>query len=611
MAQEVKLKVCGMRDAENIRLLAELKPDYLGFIFYEPSKRYADNLDAAALENLPSCIKKTGVFVNATLEEITEKVQQFKLDAVQLHGQESVEFCMQLKPIGVEIIKAFGIDSEFDFNSLINYQSVIDYYLFDTKTELHGGSGKTFEWTILEKYTLKIPYFLSGGLSAENIKEIRGMNDSRLFALDLNSRFEIQPGLKDIEKLTTVFNEIKIPILGMENTMSYHVNEKGYFGNFGGAYIPEMLYPNVEELRNKYLDIIYEPGFQEEYQQLLKDYVGRPSPLYLAKRLSEKYGANIYLKREDLNHTGAHKINNTVGQILLAQRLGKTRIIAETGAGQHGVATATVCALMGLECVVYMGAVDIERQAPNVARMKMMGATVIPAISGSQTLKDATNEALRDWINNPVDTHYIIGSAVGPHPYPDMVARFQAIISEETKWQLKEQTGKENPDYVLACVGGGSNAIGMFYHFLDDLEVKLIAVEAAGLGVDSGESAATTLLGTEGVLHGSRSIVMQTPDGQVVEPYSISAGLDYPGIGPQHAHLFKVKRAQYVSVTDDEAMKAGLQLTRLEGIIPAIESAHAFAYLDKMEFTGRESVVICLSGRGDKDLTTYMNYFGF
>jgi tryptophan synthase beta chain len=393
--------------------------------------------------------------------------------------------------------------------------------------------------------------------------------------------------------------------------MSYHVNEKGYYGNFGGAYIPEMLYPNVEELRTKYLDIIYEPKFQEEYQQLLKDYVGRPSPLYLAKRLSEKYGANIYLKREDLNHTGAHKINNTVGQILLAQRLGKKRIIAETGAGQHGVATATVCALMGMECIVYMGAVDIERQAPNVARMKMMGATVIPATSGSQTLKDATNEALRDWINNPVDTHYIIGSAVGPHPYPDMVARLQAIISEETKWQLKEKTGSENPDYVLACVGGGSNAIGMFYHFLDEPNVQLIAVEAAGKGVDTGESAATTYLGTEGVLHGSRSIVMQTADGQVVEPYSISAGLDYPGIGPQHAHLHTARRAQYVSITDDEALNAGLQLTRLEGIIPAIESAHAFAYLEKMSFKAGETVVVCLSGRGDKDLDNYMKYFGF
>ena len=391
--------------------------------------------------------------------------------------------------------------------------------------------------------------------------------------------------------------------------MKYQVNEKGYYGDFGGAYIPEMLYPNIEHLRQQYLKIMHEPKFQQEFQQLLKDYVGRPSPLFLAERLSAKYGTTIYLKREDLNHTGAHKINNTVGQILLANRLGKKRIIAETGAGQHGVATATVCALKGLECVVYMGEVDIERQAPNVARMKMMGATVIPAVSGSKTLKDATNEAMRDWINNPVDTHYIIGSVVGPHPYPDMVARFQSVISEETRKQLKEKTGSETPDYVLACVGGGSNAMGMFYHFLDDQDVKLIAVEAAGKGVESGESAATTLLGKEGVLHGSRSLLMQTDDGQVVEPYSISAGLDYPGIGPQHAHLFKVKRAEYVNITDEEAMKAGLLCARLEGIIPAIESAHALAHLEKMKFTGKETVVICLSGRGDKDLDTYMKYF--
>ncbi|WP_026899368.1 tryptophan synthase subunit beta [Daejeonella oryzae] len=391
--------------------------------------------------------------------------------------------------------------------------------------------------------------------------------------------------------------------------MKYQVNEKGYYGDFGGAYIPEMLYPNIEHLRQQYLEIMQERQFQKEFQQLLKDYVGRPSPLFFAERLSEKYGTTIYLKREDLNHTGAHKINNTVGQILLAERLGKKRIIAETGAGQHGVATATVCALKGLECVVYMGEVDIERQAPNVARMKMMGAKVIPATSGSKTLKDATNEAMRDWINNPVDTHYIIGSVVGPHPYPDMVARFQSVISEETRKQLKEKTGSETPDHVLACVGGGSNAMGMFYHFLDDVDVNLIAIEAAGKGVESGESAATTLLGKEGVLHGSRSILMQTADGQVVEPYSISAGLDYPGIGPQHAHLFKVKRAKYVSITDDEAMQAGLLCARLEGIIPAIESAHAFAYLEKMKFSGNETVVICLSGRGDKDLDTYMRYF--
>lgn len=391
---------------------------------------------------------------------------------------------------------------------------------------------------------------------------------------------------------------------------NYHVDEKGYYGDFGGAYIPEMLYPNVEELRLKYLDIMQEEGFQQEFNQLLRDYVGRPSPLYLASRLSEKYGANIYLKREDLNHTGAHKINNTIGQILLAQRLGKSRIIAETGAGQHGVATATVCALKGIECVIYMGAVDMERQAPNVARMKMMGATVIPAESGSRTLKDATNEALRDWINNPLDTHYIIGSVVGPHPYPDLVSRFQSVISEEAKKQLLEKKGKL-PDYAIACVGGGSNAMGMFYHFLDDESVQLIATEAAGKGVDSGFSAATSVLGKEGVLHGSRTILMQTKDGQVIEPYSISAGLDYPGIGPQHAFLHKNKRVKYVSITDEEAMEAGLLLTRLEGIIPAIESAHALAQLEKMSFKKDDDVIVCLSGRGDKDLDNYMKYFNF
>ncbi|PYF72675.1 tryptophan synthase subunit beta [Pedobacter nutrimenti] len=392
--------------------------------------------------------------------------------------------------------------------------------------------------------------------------------------------------------------------------MNYFVDQSGYYGDFGGAYIPEMLYPNVEELRQNYLNIIQEESFKKEFHQLLKDYVGRPSPLYLAKRLSARYNANIFLKREDLNHTGAHKINNTIGQILLAERLGKKRIIAETGAGQHGVATATVCALRGLECVVYMGEIDIQRQAPNVARMKMLGATVVPATSGSKTLKDATNEAMRDWVNNPIDTHYIIGSVVGPHPYPDMVAIFQSIISQETKKQLLEQTGNDQPDYVLACVGGGSNAMGMFYHFIQDEKVKLIAVEAAGKGVNSGHSAATTALGKEGVLHGSRSILMQTEDGQVVEPFSVSAGLDYPGIGPQHAHLFKTGRGTYVSITDDESLQAGLLCTQLEGIIPAIESAHALAYLEKMKFNGQENVVVCLSGRGDKDMDTYMKYFG-
>ena len=389
---------------------------------------------------------------------------------------------------------------------------------------------------------------------------------------------------------------------------AFAVNEHGYYGEFGGAFIPEMLYPNVKQLQEKYMQIMYEPVFQQEFQQLLKDYVGRPTPLYLAERLSQKHGIAIYLKREDLCHTGAHKINNTIGQILLAERLGKKRIIAETGAGQHGVATATVCALKGLECIVYMGEKDIQRQAPNVARMKMLGATVVPATSGSKTLKDATNEAIRDWINNPVDTHYIIGSVVGPHPYPDMVARFQSVISEEIKKQLLEKTGAELPTHVIACVGGGSNAAGAFYHFLDDLSVKLIAVEAAGCGIDSGMSAATTQLGKAGILHGSKSLLMQTEDGQVIDPHSISAGLDYPGIGPLHAHLYSSGRGTFMSATDEEALAAAFDIAKTEGIIPALETAHAFSVLKNMTFQKNDVVVICLSGRGDKDMDTYMKH---
>ena len=390
---------------------------------------------------------------------------------------------------------------------------------------------------------------------------------------------------------------------------SYHVDENGYYGQFGGSFVPEMLYPNMKTLQESYLKIMNEPSFKEEFHSLLKDYVGRPSPLYLAKRLSEKYGTKIYLKREDLNHTGAHKINNTIGQILLAKRLGKNKIIAETGAGQHGVATATVCALAGIQCTVYMGAIDIERQAPNVARMKMLGAEVVPAMSGSKTLKDATNEAIRAWISDPVNIHYIIGSVVGFHPYPDMVARFQSVISEEMKWQLKEKENTEYPDYIIACVGGGSNAAGAFYHYLDQEQVGLIAVEASGRGVDSGASAATSVLGREGIIHGSKTLLMQTEDGQIIEPYSISAGLDYPGVGPQHAYLFESGRAEFLNATDDEAMKAGLELCQLEGIIPAIESSHALAALSKKSFKKDDIVVVNLSGRGDKDLDTYIKYF--
>ena len=391
--------------------------------------------------------------------------------------------------------------------------------------------------------------------------------------------------------------------------MSYNVNSKGYYGDFGGAYIPEMLLHNIDELKENYIKIISDYSFQQEFNQLIKDYVGRPSPLYFSKNLSEKYSAKIYLKREDLNHTGAHKINNTIGQIILAKRLKKSRIIAETGAGQHGVATATVCALMGLKCIVYMGATDVKRQAPNVARMKMLGADVIPVTSGSSTLKDATNEAMRDWINNPIDTHYIVGSVVGPHPFPDMVARFQSVISKEIKEQLLLVEGRNYPDYLIACVGGGSNAAGTFYDYLDDERVKIICVEASGKGVNSGKSAATTKLGKTGIIHGSKTLLMQTDDGQITEPYSISAGLDYPGIGPMHANLFTSGRGEFISIDDDEAMSAGLQLSQLEGIIPAIETSHALAVFEHKKFNSGDIIVLNLSGRGDKDLENYINYF--
>ena len=389
---------------------------------------------------------------------------------------------------------------------------------------------------------------------------------------------------------------------------TYQVNQNGYYGEFGGAYIPEILHRCVEELRINYRKVIDDPNFQQEFHQLLKDYVGRPSPLYLAKRLSELYGCKIYLKREDLNHTGAHKINNAIGQILLAKRMGKSRIIAETGAGQHGVATATVCALMNLECVVYMGKTDVERQHANVQKMEMLGARVVPVTSGNMTLKDATNEAIRDWCCHPADTYYVIGSTVGPHPYPDMVARLQSVISQEIKQQLLEKEGRDYPDYLMACVGGGSNAAGTIYHYLDDLRVKIVLAEAGGLGITTGKSAATIHLGRKGVIHGSKTLVIQNEDGQIEEPYSISAGLDYPGIGPMHANLAKTRRAQILAINDDEALEAAFLLTRLEGIIPALESAHALGVLPKMKFKPDDVVVLTVSGRGDKDMDTYIKY---
>ena len=607
----LRLKVCGMKYEDNIQHVATLQPDYLGFIFYKKSSR---NFDLPDIPNLPNTIKKTGVFVDADLDFVLEMVNKYHLQAVQLHGKESPAYCKQLQDKNIEIFKVFSIKDTFNFSVLAPYEGLVNYFLFDTKGKHPGGNGYTFDWNVLNNYPSKTPFLLSGGIGLNEVEDIKRFAASTAskycYALDVNSKFEIQPGLKNIEDLKEFRNNLNEVLENKkEHAMNYNVNEKGYYGEFGGAFIPEMLYPNVEELRQNYLKIMAEPDFKAAFDQLLKDYVGRPSPLYFAKRLSEKYNTKIYLKREDLNHTGAHKINNTIGQILMAQRLGKTRIIAETGAGQHGVATATVCALMGLECIVYMGEIDIARQAPNVARMKMLGAKVVPALSGSRTLKDATNEAIRDWINNPVDTHYIIGSAIGPHPYPDMVTRFQSVISEEIKWQLKEQTGKENPDYVVACIGGGSNAAGTYYHYLHEPEVGIIAVEAAGLGIDSGESAATSVLGKEGIIHGCKTLLMQTKDGQITEPYSISAGLDYPGVGPMHAHLSKTGRADFMSITDSDAMEAGLELSKLEGIIPAIETSHALAIFKHRTFKPDDVVVMSLSGRGDKDLQNYIDYF--
>lgn len=612
----MKLKICGLRQKNNINSLLQLRPDYLGFIFYKKSKRYAGEiLDEKFTEKIKG-VKKVGVFVDEKIEQVKSTVKYFHLDAVQLHGNESPEFCEILKSEDLEVIKVFSVGNDFDFSVTGKYEGKCHYFLFDTKGDAPGGNGIPFDWNILQKYTGDTPFFLSGGIGPHDAAKINAINHPKLYAVDINSRFEPEPGIKDWSKVAQFRQAIRSRHLQVASSVNQPpkgggykaVDSQGYYGEFGGAFVPEMLHANVIELQDCYLDILADKNFQKEFRDLLKNYVGRATPLYFAKRLSEKYKTNIYLKREDLCHTGAHKVNNTIGQILLAKRLGKTRIIAETGAGQHGVATATVCALMGMECLVYMGKLDMERQAPNVARMRLLGAKVVPALSGNMTLKDATNEAIRDWLSNPADTHYIIGSVVGPHPYPDLVARLQSVISEEIKTQLNEHIGRENPDVVMACVGGGSNAAGAFYHFIDEPSVRLIAAEAAGHGVNSGETAATIALGQPGILHGSKSYLIQTPDGQVVEPYSISAGLDYPGVGPLHSHLAATGRASYLPVTDKEAMESVVELSRLEGIIPALETAHCFSLLKTIPFKPEEIVVICLSGRGDKDLETYMKH---
>lgn len=587
------IKVCGLSEESEITELANSGIDMLGFIFHKASRRNLNYDEAKGTFIRSLACEKVGVFVNEEFDYILQTGFYFSLTHIQLHGNESPGMVQALSRY-FKVIKAFSIHSKFDFRVCDLYPSA-DLLLFDKKGDLAGGNGTQFDWKLLDSYQGDIPFLLSGGIGKNDVKAIKEMNHPFFEGIDVNSKFEIEPSRKNIPEIKTFMEELN---------KSISKTRKGYYGEFGGAYIPELLYNPVQELETAFERIKTNEEFKSKFKHLLRDYVGRPTPLYYSNKLSEKHGATIFLKREDLNHTGAHKINNTIGQILLAKEMGKTNIIAETGAGQHGVATATVCALMGLDCIVFMGTVDMERQKPNVQRMKMLGAKVVPAESGSKTLKDATNEAIRYWINNP-STFYVIGSVVGPHPYPEMVAHFQSVISEEMRFQLQEKTQKMNPDIIVACVGGGSNAAGAFYHYLEEDAVALYCVEAAGLGIESGKSAATSHLGTVGIIHGSKSLVMQTDNGQIIEPHSISAGLDYPGIGPLHAHLIKSGRAKSIAVTDAEAIKAGLDLTRIEGIIPALESAHALAALDKIELKNK-TVVVNLSGRGDKDLETYL-----
>ncbi len=596
----MNIKICGLRESKNIKQIAALKPDFLGFIFYEKSKRVVKKLDKSILKYLPDSIKTVAVFVNQDLEEVTEIMNYYGFDYAQIHGNESPEYCKSLFLENIKIIKAFGIDESFDFYKLNEYKDFCEFFLFDTKDINYGGSGKTFNWEILNKYNIQKPFFLSGGIGLDNIDKVLKFKHPMLSGIDLNSKLETSYGYKSKEKTNKIIKIIHMKYIEPDNN--------GYYGEYGGAFIPEMLYPNVKELQDNYLEIINSENFVSEYASLLNDYAGRPTPLFYSESLSKKYSANIFIKREDLNHTGSHKLNNTLGQVLLAKKLNKKRVIAETGAGQHGVATATACALAEISCTIYMGEKDIKRQANNVDRMKLLGAEIVAADGGSKSLKDAINHAIREWINNPVDTYYLLGSIVGPHPYPDMVTRFQSVISREIKQQLKTKTGSEDPDYVIACIGGGSNAIGAFYHFINNEKTKLIAVEAGGKGVNSGKTAASITLGKKGIIHGSKTYLMQTEDGQIVEPHSVSAGLDYPGIGPAHAYLYDTNSIEVTSVVDKEALDAAFDFSKKEGIIPALESAHALAYLNKMKFKKNDVVVVNLSGRGEKDMEIYQEY---
>ncbi len=620
------IKICGMKSPENFRSVTKMNPAMIGFIFHPDSARdVSDVAGSLPLSEIPAHILKVAVVVDKPMEECREIVRGFGFDVLQLHGNESPEFCRAMRA-SCKVIKSFPVAGSLP-DQVSAYEGSCDYFLFDTAGMTAGGTGKSFDHQILYAYNGQTPYLVAGGIGPDEVSRLLNTPPPKIAGLDLNSRFEVSPGLKDIRKLQKTFTfmqetlttrtfdadlnpanpNAERPEPGRGRTPEPDIN--GYYGEFGGAFIPELLQANVDELAASYLTHTSKDSFKKDLNRLLADYVGRPTPLYYASTLSAIYGARVYLKREDLCHTGAHKLNNVVGQALLAKSMKKKHVIAETGAGQHGVATATVCAMLGMPCTIFMGVRDAQRQRINVLRMKMLGAEVVPVSAGSQTLKDATNEALRYWINHPDDTYYLIGSSIGPHPYPDMVTRFQSVISREIQEQLFEKEGKSAPDYVLACVGGGSNAAGVFYHFVDNDITRLVGAEAAGKGILSGQTAATLSVGSAGVLHGTRTILMQTTDGQVIEAHSISAGLDYPGVGPMHAWLHQTGRARFVAVTDEEAMEAASGLTLSEGIIPAIESAHALALLGKLPLSPEDVVVVSLSGRGDKDMETYGQYY--
>ncbi|CEG24038.1 Tryptophan synthase beta chain [Planococcus massiliensis] len=588
-----KVKICGLMEERHVEAAKEA--DAIGFVF-APSKRRVSIERAAELaKHAPVSAEKIGVFVNASIEEIEETVEKVPLTMVQLHGDEPDELVREIK---VPVIQAFSIRGKEDVARLEN--SVADFVLVDAPgTDYRGGSGHVFDWTLLEEAEIEASrLILAGGLNAENVKA--AVHQTGPYMVDVSSGVETD-GRKDEVKIQQFIQQAK------GDSMQQTADKTGFFGKYGGQFVPETLMKAVKELEDAYMEAKGDPAFKEEYHHYLSEYVGREQPLTFAKRLTEAWGGpKVYLKREDLNHTGAHKINNAIGQALLAMRMGKRKIVAETGAGQHGVATATICALFDLECVIFMGEEDIKRQQLNVFRMKLLGAKVESVTKGSSTLKDAVNEALRYWVTNVEDTHYLIGSALGPHPFPTMVRDFQSVIGEETKRQIVQHEGRL-PDTVLACVGGGSNAIGMFYPFLKDESVRLIGVEASGEGLDTEKHAATMTKGTEGVLHGAFMKLLQTDAGQVLEAHSISAGLDYPGIGPEHAYLADIGRVEYESITDQEALEAVVSFSRLEGIIPALESAHAIAQAEKTAKTmGKDEIlVICVSGRGDKDMATY------